>query len=368
LNAAKAFRANFPRFADRYIARKIDEKISAPRLLDLSGGEIHGILGCPPCQGLSQAGLRNPHDERNALLDEMLRLIRGVRPRFFIVENVPSLLGSIYFDTFESRLIGEYDIHAEVVNAAEYGIPQLRRRAVIIGFHRELGVTPSLPRPTHGGRGTVYDYFSGKRVKSRSRVGRNLLQLRPYAPLPNRRLVTLDDALADLPTNPERYVIWRREENEIAQEMNYEFAPRSAFQRKMRVGSLTVRNHASWRHSSCLVARLTKIPPGDCPSDNGSRHRNTKYFSQAYSRLHEAGLARTITTNFHNPGSGRFTHYAADRSLTIREALRLQSFPDTFVFQGMHQTDAERLVGNAFPRWLARVIGRHVATQLKSIV
>lgn len=362
--AARAFRTNFPEYADRYSVRTIGEKVSSPRLLELAGGEIHGILGCPPCQGLSAAGLRDPDDARNALLDEMLRLIRGVQPLFFIVENVPSLLGSTQFAAFEHHLISTYDIHAEVLNAAEYGIPQLRRRAVIVGFHRELGIAPSLPAPTHGGRGTVFDYFVGRRVRTQTRNGRTLLKLRPEPTLPKRRLVTLFDALDDLPAEPSVYPIWRLKENADHEELPYSSRARTTYQRKMRIGSTGVRNHASWRHSETLISRLERVLPGDCPPDNGARHRNTTYFSQAYARLHGHGLARTITTNFHNPGSGRFTHYAVPRALTIREALRLQSFPDTFAFEETHQSVAERLVGNAFPRWLARAIGRHVATLL----
>ena len=89
-----------------------------------------------------------------------------------------------------------------------------------------------------------------------------------------------------------------------------------------------------------------------------------RYFSQAYARLHQTGLARAVTTNFHNPGSGRFTHYGAPRALTLREALRLQSFPDAFILPEMHMSDAERLVGNAFPLRLAEVLGRHISRLL----
>jgi len=106
---------------------------------------------------------------------------------------------------------------------------------------------------------------------------------------------------------------------------------------------------------------LALVAPGQCPHGLGSRGRNTSYFSQAYGRLHRNGLARTITKNFHNPGSGRFTHYAAPRTLTIREALRVQGFPDTFRFtDDTTASAAERLVGNAFPRPLARALARHI--------
>ena len=91
--------------------------------------------------------------------------------------------------------------------------------------------------------------------------------------------------------------------------------------------------------------------------------RSAGYYSQAYTRLHRDGLARTITTNFHNAGSGRFTHYSASRTLTVREAARLQGIPDRFRFIGFPSWQ-ERLVGNAFPQCWAREIAAHIKHQL----
>ncbi|MSQ48742.1 MAG: DNA cytosine methyltransferase, partial [Deltaproteobacteria bacterium] len=160
-SARDAFALNFPKLADRYHVSSV-QHLTGPKMLSLSGhDEIGGILGCPPCQGLSPAGPRSRNDKRNELLHEMHRLIWSVGPKFFVIENVPSLLQTTLYEDFQASLGTRYAIAAAVLNAAEYGIPQLRRRAVILGFRLDLDVIPSFPAPTHGGRGKVFDYYTG---------------------------------------------------------------------------------------------------------------------------------------------------------------------------------------------------------------
>lgn len=371
--AARAFRASFPAAADAYHVRKVGAQLSGPALVDLAGGRIDGIVGCPPCQGLSQAGLRDATDERNLLLLEMRRLVGSVRPLFFLMENVPSLLHSDLYTEFTSTLSRDYDICGEAINSAEYGVPQLRRRAVVFGVRRDLGVVSTLPAPTHGGTGRVFDYYTGGYVTPAKQTGRKSLKLRPIKPrigprltLPEQPLVTLGDALDDLLCEPEPLELPRRTRGALCipavdEGTEYATPPGTAYQRRIRADAARAYNHRSWRHGSGMRARLAAVAPGDCPAATGSRSRNDRYFSQAYARLHRDGLARTVTTNFHNPGSGRFTHYAVPRTLTLREALRVQGFPDTFRLDGLHPSDAERLIGNAFPRILAQALGEHVS-------
>ena len=355
--ARDAFILNFPHLENRYHVRRVQE-LTGPQLLDLSEGEIDGLLGCPPCQGLSAAGLRAQDDERNKLLYDFKRIIWSTRPKFFVLENVPRLLRSSLYEDFVDSISTRYSVHGEVLNAAEYGVPQLRRRTVVIGFRKDLEVPPSLPLPTHGGCARVFDYNSGSYVDPQSTVGRNALMLRSKVSLHRSRgLVTLEHALGDLPID-------------IAPGSTldeYERPARTAYQERMREGATLLTNHRSWIHSQKTIELLRSINPGDCPVQHGGRSRNTKYFSQAYSRLHPQGLSRTITTNFHNPGSGRFTHYAAPRTLTVREALRIQGFPDTFNIDSTRVSDAKRLVGNAFPRPLAKTLAHHIYSLLLTI-
>jgi len=139
------------------------------------------------------------------------------------------------------------------------------------------------------------------------------------------------------------------------------------YQKALRCGARELTHHRAWNHNDNMVEFMSYIAPGECHPGHGGRARNTDYYSQAYARLHPNGLARTITKNFHNPGSGRFTHYACPRTLTVREALRIQGFPDTFSFpEQTTRTEAERLVGNAFPRPLARAIAKHIRRLLAS--
>src|SRR6266566_618768 len=352
--ARDAFVHNFPRLAHRYHVGRV-ERLTGPGILKMADAEIDGLLGCPPCEGLSPVGLRDEDDERNELLRQIHRLVSSIRPKFFVIENVPRLLQTALYRDFVESLSRRYLLHGEVLNAAEYGVPQLRRRAVVFGLRKDLGVKPTLPPPTHGGRGVVYDYYTLRYVVPRTPRGRHLLKLRPTVPLPKRPLVTLQAALGDL-----RAVLEPDEEATA-----YDRPARTAYQRSVRRGAGSVTHHRAWNHKDDIVEFLRGVAPGECPGGHGGRGRNTNYFSQAYARLHGNGLARTITKNFHNPGSGRFTHYAAPRTLTIREALRVQGFPDAFRFSDdISATTAERLVGNAFPRPLARAIAQHIRRRL----
>jgi DNA (cytosine-5)-methyltransferase 1 len=120
-----------------------------------------------------------------------------------------------------------------------------------------------------------------------------------------------------------------------------------------------------WEHGKDLVERMRLVSEGCRPPIEATNGR--RYYSQAYTRLHRKGLARTITTNFHNPGSGRFLHYHLNRTLTVREAARLQGFGDDFVFIG-HPGWQERIVGNAFPPLWAESIASHVTTDLREVL
>ncbi|MFZ5869386.1 MAG: DNA cytosine methyltransferase [Actinomycetota bacterium] len=334
-------------------------EVTADRIRERADGKpIAGLLGCPPCQGWSTAGARRVGDARNALLGDFFRLITDMRPLFFVMENVPAVSDRAELAAALKALSPHYSVWTGVLNAASYGLPQSRQRTLVIGYDVRTGVRPTPPPPTHAGKRRVWDYRSEKLVKPSIDTIDTILGAAPrigctaaaaYEMAPHYKagvetlkdFVTVGEALRDLDHGSGQ-------------------AP-SDYVRRLGGGWFPPENHQPWGHGPELVARLEKVVEGRRPPTEAAGGR--RYYSQAYARLHRRGLARTITTNFHNPGSGRFLHYAQPRSLTIREAARLQGFRDDFRFIH-HPSWQERLVGNAFPHLWAEVIARHLAQQL----
>lgn len=323
------------------------------------GREIAGILGCPPCQGFSAAGRRDAHDERNGLLADYFRLVLQAEPAFFVAENVPAVYQSELLARILRIVDRRYAVWRGVVNAALFGVPQTRQRAILIGYRRDLGVIPGPPSTTHLGRRRVFNYKTASKTKPSPTTLAALLgdypKPWPSAPLSfeavppswkeSQALVTVGDAIGDLPRPGDPGPPGRA----------------SSYGRCLRAsGQGEVANHEAWHHDAELIERVASIPEGGAapPPANGKR-----YYSGAYARLHRAGLARTITTNFHNAGSGRFLHPTQHRTLTVREAARLQGIADRFVFIGDRSVQ-ERLVGNSFPPPMAAAIARRVIEDL----
>jgi DNA (cytosine-5)-methyltransferase 1 len=333
--------------------------VTGPRIRDAADGRpIAGLLGCPPCQGWSAAGQRDADDDRNGLLKDFFRLVNSLYPVFFVMENVPSVSDRSELARALGTLRERYRTWRGVLNAAAYGLPQSRQRVLVIGYRHDTGVAPTCPPPTHAGRGRIWDYRAEAFVEpspdtldallgAAPRLGAprsGQYTMRDYYPEETGSLaefVTVGDAIGDLEDRPR--------------------ARRSEYARALGAGRDPVSNHEPWRHGDDLVARMRQVREGCRPPIEATNGR--RYYSQAYTRLHRKGLARTITTNFHNPGSGRFLHYKHDRTLTIREAARLQGFSDNFVFIG-HPGRQERLVGNAFPPLWAESIASHISTEL----
>lgn len=353
---ASTYRAN--RDGPAYDVRDVRDVVATDLLAAANGRPLAGLLGCPPCQGWSAAGQRAASDERNRLLYEFLRIADALQAPFFVMENVPAV--AMRADVKQAvEELATYNCWMGVLNAAAYGLPQSRQRAIIIGYRKDLGVLPSPPQPTHAGARRVWDYRLEKlRAPSLANID-SLLGAAPrlsgkagarhtmsdlYAGADIQHLqdfVTVRDAIGDLRLDDGR-------------------SRRSAYAQTLAATG-AVSNHRPWGHGDELVARLRTVDEGrraPLSATNGRR-----YYSQAYARLHRSGLAPTVTTNFHNPGSGRFTHYAEHRTLTVREAARLQGFPDDFIFLG-HGWQQAQLVGNAFPPPWAKVIGDHVAAEL----
>lgn len=338
---------------------------------ELNGRTLHGILGGPPCQGFSLAGKRLTKAEINELVLAYARVVRQLQPYFLVMENVPQLLYHPLFAPLLETLETNYCVSYAILNAARYGTPQTRHRLFLIAYHREFGIMPTFPAPTHGqlgqmlyayhltnseariafDEGTAEVILGADPVISREIAGQSAF-VKNTIDKTLKRLVTVGDAISDISN-----VV-----NQHNQLTVYSTDAASEYQATLRTIDGQVNNCIARKHVGKPLEIAHTLREGGTPqADGGSR--NKRYYSQAYGRLHRQALARTLTTYFQNAGSGRFLHYEQPRTLSIREAARLQGFPDSFVFCGTLDEQMQ-LVGNAVPLPLAEAIGRHVAIEL----
>lgn len=280
-------------------------------------GRVDVIVGGPPCQGFSQKGKRlSVNDDRNFLFRQYVRFVEVFRPKFFVIENVPNII-SIANGYFKNEIIAAfsllgYDVKADVFDVSEFGVPQQRRRAVFIG---------QLQRNT-----VVFPKPSGKRV-------------------------TVNDAISDMKPLAS---------GEGVDFSPYQLSPVNEYQRMMRKGmSGGVQNHQATAHSNIAITRMKMIPKGMGKEVLPPEHRTKSIYSGTWCRLIEDDIAATITTRFDTPSSGRFTHPTQNRCITVREAARIQSFPDSFVFYGT-KTSQMKQVGNAVPPIFAYNIAKSI--------
>jgi DNA (cytosine-5)-methyltransferase 1 len=306
---------------------------------------VHVLCGGPPCQGFSWLGRRALDDERNVHLVDFLRAVKELRPLVAVMENVPLIItshgGGIIRELCDSLEKLGYASAADIVIASDYGVPQLRKRALLVAYRADLGVPPQMPRRTH------------ERIAIASQLAKS--DAKPRLDETKAAYVSVQEAIGDLPSI---------EAGGGEEVMPYDLPPASDYQRWARGGSLALFNHRSRAHSAEFLAKIRLIAEGGRNQDLADEVRfSDNYYSQAYARLHRNGIGQTITTFFGNPGSGRFMHFRDLRSITVREAARFQSFPDAFVFDGKH-SDQMRHVGNAMPPILARAIRDRIADDL----
>ena len=275
-------------------------------------GEIDVVIGGPPCQGFSQKGSRKTiHDERNFLFRYYYNVVKYLRPKYFLMENVPNLLTAEkgLFRSEIEKLFSEigYSLDSRILNAAEFGVPQNRRRAFILG-----------------------------------KLGRNNLKL----PVGSVKRVTINDAIGDLAF---------LESGEGNEQQEYKYEPNSEYQRKIRDNMNVLHNHISTKHSKAAIDKLKMIPVGMGKEVLPKNLLTKSIYSGTWSRMINNEQSVTITTRFDTPSSGRFTHPILNRCITVREAARIQSFPDSFIFYGKKSSQMKQ-VGNAVPPLLGKAI------------
>lgn len=360
-----------------------DEEIKGMILPNAPNG-LDCLIGGPPCQGFSQMrrGVersaskivsfkgynRLDQDPRNDLVLRFLEIAMVLNPKVIVIENVPQFLSHYHEGKYGGiaeqvlSLLEEmgYRTDSGVLNAADYGVPQLRQRAIIIASR--LG-SIKLPAPTH------HESMKGKK---------------PW--------VTVENALSDL--SKEVPV------NKPSDKLDYVSKAQNTFQGFMRTSNRMPFDHFSRTYQQQIIEIIKKMKPGETWDDASLRMRENynkliqktgktksqlikegkiinsfykKYYWSAYTRLRWDQPALTITANANFLGSGRFTHPEENRGITIREAARLQTFDDAFVFKtGNSETPVTKhgiafdMIGEAVPPLLGRAIGKQIIKHLES--
>lgn len=312
---SQTFKKNF---FDTKVFEEDIKKIKSKDLL-LKYKEVDVVIGGPPCQGFSMSGYRIRkkntflEDPRNVLFREFFRVIKQLKPKVFVMENVQGILsmkkGEVVSEILNCFNSIGYKLSFNTLNSADFGIPQIRKRVFFIG--NRLNIDPQLffPKSTHN----------------------------------PGNYVSIENAIFDLPFT---------KSGSGKFEMLYDKNPISNYQKLMRSKSKKLYNHDSTAHSQKVIKILKLIKEG-CGRDSLPKNLQTKSIhSGAYGRMDRSKPSYTITTRFDTPPVGRVTHPIANRAITAREAARLQSFPDDFVFYGS-RSDIGIQIGNSVPPLLA---------------
>lgn len=325
------------------------DAVEVRQKLGIEREELDLIAGGPPCQGFSiNAPVRSVLDERNHLFREYLRFVDAFAPRAILIENVPGLVsfedGATLHAILDSLAELGYGADVRILGAAFYGVPQMRWRTIILGLRGKTLPASAFPIPIcHAPvRANFLTQFDGRQLVTIP------------SPETSATYTTVKEAIGDLP------ILKNGEQGEDIKA--YAVEPSCEYQRRSRIGSIGVINHHAPRLAKINIERLKYIKPGgnwnDIPHDllpEGMKRARPSDHTMRYGRPSPDGLASTILTKC-DPHWGAYFHYNQDRSYTVREAARIQSFPDSFIFTGAIAEQYAQ-VGNAVPPLLARAVG-----------
>lgn len=284
---------------------------------------VNMIVGGPPCQGFSLKGKNlGLNDPRNFLFLEYVNLVSRIQPKLFIIENVKNLVAACdgffikqIYEKFES--LG-YTLNHGILNASKFGVPQTRERTIIFGY---LG-NKKIPMPTGD----------------------------------SSHVVTVRDAISDL-----SYL----NSGEGEEVCDYKNSFQTEYQKRLAEGSKKLYNHKATAHSAVALKKLAMIPPEGDKSSMPVELYGRQQFATTWGRLQWDKPSPTIDTRFDTPSNGRNSHPYLNRSITPREAARIQSFPDKFVFYG-NKCAICKQIGNAVPPLLAKAIALHLKKELSN--
>ena len=315
--ASESFKINFP---EAFVFSEDISTLTGKQLLQAAGiksGKDVLIIACPPCQGFSSARRKSERmsDPRNKLIYEFLRIVKEIKPAVFVMENVPGLAKGIgkplFDDILEDLQKSGYQTVHDIVNAADYGVPQRRKRLLLMGINKKFG-NIGFPDRTNS------------RVEQQN-------GLKPW--------MSVRLAIFDLP--------------------------------KITAGE---KSPADLMHTSAHLSETNLKRIQNTPHDGGSRtswpeelvlecHKNSNGYKDVYGRMSWDGPSPTITGGCVMISKGRYGHPEQDRAISLREAARLQTFPDSFKFVGNFGNIAKQ-IGNAVPPLLAE----RAAKEIKKVI
>ena len=326
----QTYRVNFPEAESLEVDLASMNPEDLMQVLNFKQGELDLLAGGPPCQGFSKNVPRSQRTfdlKNNLLIYTFLDYCHHLRPKTILMENVAEMKNG-FDQTYTEQITDHlhklgYNVKHSVLNAADFGVPQRRRRAFFLAAAD--GATLDFPFPTHRQRPT-------------RNVTSELFERDEH--------ISVWDAIGDLPSI---------EHGSGEEPCDYRSTPISEFQRRIRNASGSVMNHVARKLEKTQFERLANLKPGQGHKDL-PRHLQVKSgYSGAYGRLTKEMIAPTITRWVFHPGSGRFGHPVDLRTITMRETARLQSFDDSFVFVGSYVQQAGQL-GNAVPPLLVEKI------------
>jgi DNA (cytosine-5)-methyltransferase 1 len=348
-------------YANTFKENHPDSKVLTEDIRKLAKGDLEELLGIKkgrldllaagiPCQGFSiNAPIRTLDDPRNHLFKDYLTFIEKLKPKATIIENVTGIVslgqGTVVEQIYKELEALGYSVSHRILYAAHYGVPQMRYRTIFIGV-RKKGVKINFPEPTHEA------YGAANFTKSRELC----IKLDPLFARQLKPHTTIDQALSDLPEITP---------GEVKGPTPYRTKASNEFQRILRKDSRSVHNHHCARLSPINIERLKYIPQGgswrDIPHSllpKGMQAARRSDHTKRYGRLSPEGICSTILTKC-DPHWGSYFHPHYDRVLSVREAARIQSFPDSYHFTGSIG-DQYAQVGNAVPPLMAKAIGETV--------
>lgn len=325
------------------------------KLLGVSAGEVDLVAGGPPCQGFSiNAPIRSLDDDRNHLFKDFIRVVSALLPKAVLIENVPGMVslgkGTVIEQIYKELHALGYNVKHRILFAAHYGVPQMRFRMVFIGIrNRRQGIT--FPEPEYHAKASTN--FTGAQELCIFVPPIFAQLLKPHT--------TVLEALSDLP---------EIRNGQSSDPGNYIASAQNDYQRYLRRESQILTQHHCARISTINLERLKYIPQGgswrDIPHEllpAGLKRARRSDHTKRYGRLHPDAICSTVLTKC-DPHWGSFFHPTQDRVISVREAARIQSFPDNYQFSGSVTQQYEQ-IGNAVPPLLGRAIGLEIANMLE---